>query len=95
MNEAKCTTQYENVDYVLSNCDFHALFSHFQKKINMARGLEQGNMKHFVVSPAGDFLAFQGRLFTTSEAISICSSTVNFYCCGFKQLFLTFNSLLP
>ena len=29
----------------------------------MARGLEQGNMKHFVVSPAGDFLAFQGRLF--------------------------------
>ena len=55
--------------YMYYNCDFHGLLSHFQKKINMARGLEQGNMKHFVVSPAGDFLAFQGRILTTSAAI--------------------------
>ena len=97
-----CTTLYEYgcvpcgmyVLYVY-NCDFHGLLSHFQKKINMARGLEQGNMKHFVVSPAGDFLAFQGRILTTSAAISKPYDIINFYCCGFKLLFLKFYSSLP
>jgi U3 small nucleolar RNA-associated protein 18 len=32
-----------------------------QTKIRMARDLEQGNMKHFVMSPAGDLIAFLGR----------------------------------
>ena len=76
--KAKCVPHSMNMDvyhvacmyYMYYNCDFHGLLSHFQKKINMARGLEQGNMKHFVVSPAGDFLAFQGRILTTSAAIS-------------------------
>ena len=55
------------VYYVIVFVTYH--FPLLQKKINMARGLEQGNMKHFVVSPSGDFLAFQGQFQTTSAAV--------------------------